>query len=791
MSYRIALWLAICFSLVGVSAPLIAEEDQVVEEVIVTASHRESTLMQSPQSISALTGDMLEEMGVTDMKQVFKNIPGLNMVEGAGTGRNKYIVRGVSSQGGDNSYMQSFSAISVFVDEVNMTSAQGGGKNFGGNMFDLERVEVLKGPQGTLFGEGAVGGSIRFIQNKPQLGTTDWKVKAAYDWRSESDDNGHRVDAMVNFPLGESAAVRALVFDTSTAGYIDRTIAPVIENENEDSSQGGKISVLWVNDALSIQGTYYTSEAEMLGSYLGDKLYEDSLNYRIPGISPIMEEEIDIFSLDVDYEFDFATLELMASNMERESYRMGEFPGGIAAFYDWFIQFNIVTRAADRPDEIPTMLAEGWTFDLADTASGPNQTGFNIDDMASSDRTTFGARLISTGDSDLQWLAGIFYKDSDDYRRNVQPQDYRPHLADATFTKSVYNVFYSDPSNTHEDTLDEKSIFGEATYSLNDSWDVTLGLRYTDMEQMIDDGRGTTEDKVWSPKFTLAWQATDETLAYFNITTGFRPGNINLGQEFNVRQLGGAGDEVIPSTAFAANPLGLTGTEAAALAESRMTYEGDSVTNYELGVKTTLADGRIRVTGSLYYFDWEDTLLTFTDQNIPSINRSYIDNAGAAHSQGIEATADIQILDYLTLNIGADINEAELDEAVGTSPAGTRLPNAPEWSWSAMLDYGIPLDSGREFNLTLNYSAMGAQDSSLGVENTDGQVVSAFVFPRRQTTDFSAHFRGENDRWKASLFIKNLTGEDTETAYFNILAVNQWAWQPPRLVGVEFMMRAQ
>ena len=113
MSYRIALWLAICFSLVGVSAPLVAEEDQVVEEVIVTASHRESTLMQSPQSISALTGDMLEEMGVTDMKQVFKNIPGLNMVEGAGTGRNKYIVRGVSSQGGDNSYMQSFSAISA------------------------------------------------------------------------------------------------------------------------------------------------------------------------------------------------------------------------------------------------------------------------------------------------------------------------------------------------------------------------------------------------------------------------------------------------------------------------------------------------------------------------------------------------------------------------------------------------------------------------------------------------------------------------------------------------------
>jgi outer membrane receptor protein involved in Fe transport len=774
--------------------PLIAvtdEEEGVVEEIVVTASHRQSTLMESPQSISAITGDMLEEMGVTDMKQVFKNIPGLNMVEGAGTGRNKYIVRGVSSQGGDSSYMQSFSAISVFVDEVNMTSAQGGGKNFGGNMFDLERVEVLKGPQGTLFGEGAVGGSIRFIQNKPQLDTTDWKLKMGYDKRSDSDDNGHRVDAMVNVPLGDSAALRAVIFDTGAAGYVDRTIAPVLDDQNSESSQGGRLSVLWVNDALSIQGTYYTSSSETEGNFMGDKLYEDSLNYRLPGLVPIMEEEIDIFSLDVDYEFDFATLELTASNMERESYRMGEFPAGVAAFYDWFIQFNVLTRAADRPDEIPTMLAEGWTFDLADTAGGPNQTGFNVDDMASSDRSTFGARLVSSGDSNIEWLAGVFIKDSDDYRRNVQPQDYRPHLADATFTKSVYNVFYSDPSNTHEDTLDEKSVFGEFTYSLNEAWDLTLGLRYTDMEQMIDDGRGTTEDKIWSPKFTLAWQATDETLAYFNISTGFRPGNINLGQEFNVRQLGAAGDEVIPSTPFAGNPLELTGTEAAALAESRMTYEGDSVTNYELGLKTRLADNRVQLTGSLYYFDWEDTILLFADQNIPSINRNYMDNAGAAHSQGVEVGVDWQVTDFLSLNIGADINEAELDEAVGGSPAGTRLPNAPEWSWSAMVDYGIPLDGGREVNFTLNYSAMGSQESSLGIENTDGAVVSSFTYPRRHSTDLSAHMRGENDRWKASLFVKNLTGEESETYYVNVLAVNQYAWQPPRQIGLEFTIRAQ
>ena len=124
MSRQSFLWSFVVFSVFGYTGPLVAEDDEIVEEIIVTATHRETQLMQTPQAISAVTGEMIEELGVTDMKQLFKNIPGLNMVEAAGAGRNQYIVRGVSSQGGDLSYMQSFSAISVFVDNVPMSSAQ-------------------------------------------------------------------------------------------------------------------------------------------------------------------------------------------------------------------------------------------------------------------------------------------------------------------------------------------------------------------------------------------------------------------------------------------------------------------------------------------------------------------------------------------------------------------------------------------------------------------------------------------------------------------------------------------
>jgi len=792
MLRHIFLCVFVYVGVLGYSSPVFSEDNEIVEEIIVTATHRETELMQTPQAISAVTGEMIEELGVTDMKQLFKNIPGLNMVEAAGAGRNQYIVRGVSSQGGDLSYMQSFSAISVFVDNVPMSSAQGPAKQFGGNLFDMERVEVLKGPQGTLYGEGAVGGSIRFIQNKPQLDETDWKIRVGTHKKSHSDSNGHRVDGMVNFPLGERAAMRLVGFKTEEAGWIDKTNMAVQDDFNTESSDGGRVSLLWAEDRWSVQGTFYSVNSETEGNFFGGggEVYEEAQNYRIPGSPPVSWEEVDIFALDYEYEFDSVTMEIMLNNMDRSNYRMNENASEIGSFFDWFIQFNILTRAADRPNEIPQLLAEGWQFDLAAMYGNTNQIAFNTDDLASSDRDTFGLRFLSNSDSNVQWLAGLFYKNSDDYRRNVQPALYQPRLDNATFMKQVYNEFYSDPSNTHQDSLEEKSIFGEVTWGLSDTVDATIGLRYTDMKQMIDDSLSFTEDTVLSPKLNLSWQATDETLAYFNYGTGFRPGNVNLGQEFNVRQLGGAGDAVIPSTPFAANPAGLTGTEAAALALSRTAYDGDEVTNYELGVKTTLADGRVRLIGNFYYFDWQDTILVFQDPNIPSINKSYQDNAGAAHSMGIEGEISAQLMDNLTMNISFDINEAELDEAVMGSPKGTPLPNAPEWSFNIMLDYGIPLENGHEINFLLNHSQLASQKNALGVEDAEGTVVFAFEFPDRQQTDLTVNYRGSNDTWRFSLYGRNLTGEHEVVGFADLIGISTYGWQAPRQIGLEFMMRA-
>ena len=762
-----------------------AQETENIEEIVVTATHRETNLMETPQAISAVSGQMIEELGVTNMQGLFRNITGLNMSEGASASNNRYAVRGVSSQTGTESYQQTYAAVSVYLDDVPMTSAQGPARQFGGNLFDIDRVEVLKGPQGTLFGEGSVGGTIRFIQNKPSLDGIDWKVRASANQNEESSDWGHRLDGMLNLPVSDSFALRLTAFDENRAGWFENEPNNE-EDTNSEQSTGGRIAALWVvSDRLSVEGSFFTVQTDTEGWVAGQTRYKEQLNVRIPGVTPQSTDQVDVFALNADYDFDWATLQLAASFMDRAAHSQREYAETVAAFFDWFIQFNIVARAGDNPDEIPALLAEGWQLDLANPAVRTNQLAFNNDSTAESERTTFEAKLISDSDGPWRWLVGTFMKDSDDFRRDFQPFLMQPWLADATRTQAVYRAFYSDPSNEHVDTLNELSVFGEASYAVSPAIELTAGLRWTDMEQTLEDSTVETADKVFSPKVGASYWMSDRTLTYFNITTGFRPGNVNLGQEFNARQLSGAGDAVLPDLPpFAGNPEGLTGNQAAAIATSRITYDGDSVTNYELGLKTRLFDNRLNLTTSIYYFDWQDTILGFQQLNLPTINKNYNANAGAAHSQGIEMDIVARPSDQWRINLGFDFNEAELDEQNNDNPPGTKLPYSPEWSGHLTVDYSHPLPRDMQLNLMVNHTLVAEQKQSLNVGTP--------IVPKRQQTDLRVNLRGAGDRWQATFFALNLTNEDEivlDCAIQLILREPCFAYQTPRVMGVEFTLR--
>jgi len=226
-----------------------------------------------------------------------------------------------------------------------------------------------------------------------------------------------------------------------------------------------------------------------------------------------------------------------------------------------------------------------------------------------------------------------------------------------------------------------------------------------------------------------------------------------------------------------------TGIEAAALAQSLISFEGDSVVSYELGLKARLFDNRWNVTTSMYYFDWEDTILSFNQVNLPSLNKFYNDNAGAAHTQGIELELVGNITDNLRLRFGGDMNESELDEMAGVVPKGTDLPRAPEWSANATLDYTWNLSSGIAVNWMINHTRIASQLTNLGLPDR---------FPQTSRTDTRISVSSPNDTWQVSVFANNLTGEDEVvfdcSSFGNRVCFGN---QAPRLIGLEFTFRPQ
>ena len=218
------------------------KEEGIIEEVVVTATYRETDLMDTPVSISAVTDKMVRDTGAQDMEGLFTLIPGLNMSSSGGEGKHRYTVRGVTAQSGYVGSSPTLGTVGIYIDDVPVTSNLGPQSQMNGTLFDIERVEVLKGPQGTLFGEGSQGGTVRFLYKQPDPGGFDAAVTLSTAAMEDSDDNSSRIDGMVNLPLGDSAALRLTAWRSETAGFIDNQ-TPVEPDYNTAESEGARAAV--------------------------------------------------------------------------------------------------------------------------------------------------------------------------------------------------------------------------------------------------------------------------------------------------------------------------------------------------------------------------------------------------------------------------------------------------------------------------------------------------------------------------------------------------------------------
>ena len=781
----VGIFASLCFLLGGAAnaqeKPVKEAEKEkfVLEEIVVTATYRDTAEMDTPVAMAAADGDMIEDMGLLDLNDLSLSIPSLTVTETASS-RNNISIRGIQSIFGYVTASQNFGTTSIYIDDTPVTGGQSPDRQIGGAMFDLERVEVLNGPQGTLFGEGAMAGTIRYITKKPDLSRWAFKVQANVNGMDESGEYGYRIDGMANIPLVQDKfAVRVVGFSTEFPGYLDR-ITTGEEDINGQTHRGGRLTAKWqATDRLSVRATAYSIETKTESyAWPAGPYYIDTV---LAAEAPGSYDEVKQYNLAVEYRFAWADLLSSTSYLERDGNYSQEFIEEGVKTMDWYVAY--VYNLGLEPVGDPTgPIPFNWDSSLMN-----NMTSFSGTDYMATERFVQEFRLVSNTDGPFQWIAGFFYKDSEESSNRGAPFTLTPATQQYA---QYYTAFLASPMNAPNNTLEEYALFSEVSYRLTDAWELTAGVRYTDMTQKFELTKTGTEDQRWTPKVSLAWRPTEGMMFFGIVSTGFRPGQYNGGIAFDLglleQTMAATGDINLPNQ----DGDNILISERIADVESKLFFDGDHVINYELGAKASILDSRINLTGSAFYFDWKDTILLLsagpnTLGGSATAYQVYFGNVGDAHSLGFEASASGMVTRNLFLRLGGRWVEAEIDVPFQVKgggndpqPKGRRIPDSPEWKWNVSAAYMFPVTAGTEGEARIDWS--GQSESWSDVSNIER--VPPYTITNMRLTIRDA----KENRWRLSLFARNLFNDEIllwngGTSAFGTVR----AYATPRTYGIE------
>ena len=790
--------------------PALAEEDDgddrsgVVEEIVVSATYRDTRLMDTPLTISAVTDHDIVNKGIEDIQTLYQSIPGLAYRSNSQT-YNTLSVRGITPPAAGGG-----ATVGVYFDSMPITDANSGGLSQTlGPLFDLERVEVLKGPQGTLYGEGAMGGSIRYITKKPDPSGFDYSVQANVEAIGESDGLSYRADAMVNIPLGDRLAARAVVYRRDRTGILDQVAPRNQEDSDTFLEDGMRLRVAWYpTDTIEISGMVNVVDGEYGGPGLAFHCFSESTPsdpngqvhvYDLPGT--VCEGQFDQFNRRDPYVTHLGHWDHQSGGYDDQT--MYNFT------IDWELPFANLTastsyfdRSTDYSEETSPRYSIGL-INVVDAVFGPDlMSGLGGDGAfyRGSERFVQELRLVSNTDSRWQWTVGAYYKDDEsqggEHERchNGGPPAYDgldthcylqynfyPEVPIATQQAVIGFLNAIVPGNTSYQDFGEEAVFGEVSYTINDQWEVLVGARYAEVSfdlilgpPGVDSRSNPVNDlgittTISSPKVTLTWRPMTDFMMYLTYSQGYRPGIVNTSVAGKVAELDAIRGMNPRAQEYYDRFIGL------------QTVDGDEAINIELGLKATLADGRFSFTTSLYQIDWKDTIVAFNEEipDIPDVSPlgfSYNRNEGSAESQGIEYEIRMVPMENLSINFGGDWNwTAEIHAAaagrylgVDIQP-GNRLANAPEFSQYLAVAYDFPLGN---FNATARVDAYWVGESW----NTANNERPA---PAYQTGDLKL-LLGRSD-WQVGLYVRNFTDEKV------VYELNQvgYRYGRPRTFGVQ------
>ena len=794
-------------------------DGEAMEEVIVTATYRDTRLMDTPITISAVTEAQIELKGIEDIQTLYQSIPGMSYRTNSQT-YNTLSIRGITPPAAGGS-----SAVGFYMDNMPITdSANGGIRQSMGTIFDIERIEVLKGPQGTLYGEGALGGNIRYITNKPDPSGLDYSVRVNGESISDSDGISTVTNGMINIPIADRLAARIVGYRRDRNGVIDQ-VAPRSEEDVDTVDETGVRAqvAFYPSDEAEITLLYNRVKAEYGGPGLGFHCFNVGTPsdpngqvpiYDLPGTSCAGEydvynsgnpyithlghptftsggdDEQEMLNLSISWDLPFgATLTSSTTQFDRKSQYSEETSPRFAAGVQGIVDAECFGA---NPLCVP-----GTLWSMGGDGLFANTT----------DRFAQELRLVSNTNSDWQWTLGAYYKDEDNTQNDLDACTMGGSPVYDTFEENCYLQYGFDPAVSIEDqrsviqtltafvpgnriykNLTEESIYGELSYSFSDQWEALVGLRYARVGYGLENGAAGSNDRSnidlelqndttsTSPKFTLTWRPQADLMLYATWSNGFRPGIINPGVVARIAEL---------APLIADDPIAKGHYD---FLESKKLVDGDEANNIEIGVKATLADGRVSFTGSLYNIDWNDMIIAYDYSTedvfgLTPFTVDLIENAGGAESQGLEFEIRAELADNWKLNVGGDFNwTAKVTDATALSGTeasgryggvgiseGNRLANAPKNSFYASLTYDF---SARSFDAQARLDGYHVAESW----NTANNERPA---PSYQTIDGRVTFYKEN--WKMGAYIRNIADE------IIVYEFNQvgFRYGRPRTVGFE------
>lgn len=743
-----------------------SNDAKMLDSVQVTATKRSTSVQKTPIAITALTSETLTDTGSLDVRDYAKLVPGLTVING-GPGAARLAMRGINAVGE--------ATTAVYYDETSISGAVGTGSDAGGrnpelNMFDVERVEALRGPQGTLYGAGSMGGALRVIFNKPDLEQTQGAFAAGYA-QTRGGDASWLANAMFNVPLAKDVfGARLVVYKRDTGGYID-SLTYDKRNVDHSSNMGARLMFrLQPSDNLTLDVSHSVQSNDSTSvAYTPDAGIKWGSTY---GAMVPYSDTTRISNITLNWDLGWATLTGVSSYFNRGNTYGQDTTHLIGAYASGYggAATQLAGAAAYYASLGPAYAAYAQAYaaqatyygGLALTASSYVPSVLYYPGTTTNWSNEW--RLSSDIGGRVDWSTGLYAEN----RVNQLLSMYYPVNPDTGAVEAPDVLLYR--RHIH-DQYKQKAAFGEVTWHATDVLDATLGLRYYDYSRAItgyvdqaSTALGTnlsslsevsSSERGWLKKFNLSYTLSPTVMLYLTAADGMRPGGAN---------------------------------QALGLPDALYAYKGDSLWNYEIGAKTAWLDRSLLVNVAAYQIDWSDIQV----QGLYNGVSLFLTNAGKARLRGTEwelawrplAGLDVGLnFNYIDAILTEDQVSNGLQATDTTGRKGDRITGIPHFTSTLSGGYRWPLNHQLDGMIRLDANYVGRSYSTMRPNDVTRREMGDYTLVNARVGIESA-----SQAWSAYLYVNNVFNKLAITnagynAYYYPDGVAYTA--PPRTIGVD------